>query len=312
MKISIITPSYNQSVHLRETLHSVLNQGIDDLEYIVIDGGSTDGSQEVIEEFSDRLYFWCSEPDGGQYQAINKGFSKSSGEIMGWLNSSDVYMPWTLKTVEQIFTQFPEVQWITSLQKICIKEDGSFEGLEPMIGFSGRRLAQGLHGGADNSDFIQQETCFWRRSLWDAIGAEIKDQYRYAADFWLWGEFFKHTRCTGVDAPLAAFRFHGDQKSGEDRYRKEVIAIINELQTAKSMNQLVTGSQNVMRHWTPNKSGLGGESSWKLVKYYDDLFLGILKFWTDFARQARWTASSITYFPIAAWKFCRRGFSRVK
>jgi glycosyltransferase involved in cell wall biosynthesis len=311
MKISIVTPSYNQSDHLRQTLDSVLGQGIGNLEYIVIDGGSTDGSREIIEEYAPRLSHWCSEPDGGQYQAINKGFAKSTGDIMGWLNSSDVYMPWTLKTVEQIFRGFPEVQWISTLQKLCITEGGCFEGIDEMEGFSGYRLARGLHGGALNSDFIQQETCFWRRSLWEKIGGKITDRYRYAADFWLWGEFFKHARCTGVAAPLAAFRFHGDQKSGEDRYRNEVVEIITDLQGGKK-GSLVTGSQNLVRHWTPSPTAMGGVSSWKLVTYYDDLFLGILEFWADIARKAKWAASSLTYLPIAVWKFAARGFRRIK
>jgi glycosyltransferase involved in cell wall biosynthesis len=310
MKISIITPSFNQSSHLQDTLDSVLSQGVQDLEYIVIDGGSTDGSGEIIEKYSDRLSYWCSEPDGGQYQAINKGFAKSTGEIMGWLNSSDVYMPWTLKTVEQIFTDFPEVQWISTMQKLCINEEGTFEGMDKIEGFSGYRLARGFHGGAQNSDFIQQETCFWRRSLWDKIGGKITDRYRYAADFWLWGEFFKHSRCTGVDAPLAAFRFHGDQRSGEDRYRKEVVEIISELQS-EGGKSLVSGSQNLVRHWIPSPSGIGGVSSWKLVSYYDDLFLGILEFWADIACKVKWVSSSLTYLPIAAWKFAARGFRRV-
>lgn len=312
MKVSIVTPSYNQVAHLRETLNSVIGQGIDDLEYLVIDGGSKDGSRDIIEEFAPHLAYWCSEPDGGQYQAINKGFSKSTGEIMGWLNSSDLYMPWTLKTVEQIFTQFPEVQWISSLKKICITEKGLFEGGDDIQGFSGYRLAQGLHGSATNSDFIQQETCFWRRSLWEKIGGKITDEYRFASDFWLWGEFFKHARCTGVEAPLAAFRFHGDQRSGEDRYRVEVVEIISALQSSDERKQLVTGAQNIMRHWTPSPSGVGGSASWKLITYYDDRFLGILEFWNEIANKAKWVASSITYFPIAAWKFVCRGFRRIK
>jgi glycosyltransferase involved in cell wall biosynthesis len=310
MKISIITPSFNQCRHLQETLDSIINQGIDDLEHIVIDGGSTDGSREVIKSHAGKLAYWCSEPDGGQYQAINKGFSKSTGEIMGWLNSSDLYMPWTLRTVEAIFTQFPEVEWISSLQKVCINEDGTYEGLNEMPGFSSGRLAKGLLGGAANSDFIQQETCFWRRSLWDKIGGTISDRYRYAADFWLWSEFFKHTRCTGVEVPLAAFRFHGDQRSGEDRYRKEVVEILKELQSPLAKKELRPGYQNIVRHWTPSPHGTGGVSSWKLVKGEDDRFIGIFKFWSDITRQARWTASSITYLPIAAWKFARRGFRR--
>jgi glycosyltransferase involved in cell wall biosynthesis len=312
VKISIITPSFNQKGHLGATLQSVLNQEIRDLEYIVIDGGSTDGSSEIIREISPRLAYWCSETDGGQYQAINKGFEKSTGEIMGWLNSSDLYLPWTLKTVEDIFTRFPEVQWISSMRKVCIMEDGSFEWMDEMPGFSGRRLAKGLHGGPGNGDYIQQETCFWRRGLWEKIGGKITDEYRYAGDFWLWSEFFKHARCTGVEAPLAAFRFHGLQRSGEGSYHEEVRRILQNLSSTESRKTLLSGYQNIVRRWVPSPGGAGGHSELRLVKYYDDRFYALIKFFTDFFRKARWTASSILFFPIAAWHFAKRGFRRLE
>ena len=94
MKISIVTPSYNQAAHLEQTIQSVLLAADGcgaELEYVVIDGGSTDGSREILECHAHRFDYWCSEKDGGQYAAINKGFDKTSGEIMGWLNSSDLY-----------------------------------------------------------------------------------------------------------------------------------------------------------------------------------------------------------------------------
>src|SRR3954464_13703841 len=93
-RISIVTPSFNQARFLPETIRSVLGQNYPDLEYVVIDGGSTDGSAEVIRRHEDRLAQWVSEKDAGQYDAINKGFARTSGEIMGWLNSDDLYTPW--------------------------------------------------------------------------------------------------------------------------------------------------------------------------------------------------------------------------
>jgi glycosyltransferase involved in cell wall biosynthesis len=310
MKISIVTPSYNQADHLRATINSVLEQGISDLEYLIIDGGSDDGSAEIIKEFAPRINYWCSEKDGGQYLAINKGFAKSTGEIMGWLNSSDVYLPWTLKTVEQIFNQFPEINWISSMRKVCIKEDGTFEWMDEMPGFSGRRLAKGLHGGPSNGDFIQQETCFWRRSLWEKMGGQLTEHYRFAADFWLWGEFFKHSRCTGVEAPLAAFRFHGEQRSAAGVYIEEVAEIAENLRKKETYDSLVSGYQNVIRYWIPESKFQSAHSQLKLVKYYDDRFFAIIRFWSEAGKRGRWIAASMTYLPFAIWRFCLRGFRR--
>ena len=264
MKISIVTPSYNQAGHLEQTIKSVLlaAEGCGaDLEYVVIDGGSTDGSKEIIERHAGSLAYWCSEEDAGQYDAINKGFDKSTGEIMGWLNSSDLYLPWTLSTVREIFEKFPEVQWITSLRKLCVEEDGRFEGMQKMVGFAGRSYYAGKHGGPSNSDFIQQETVFWRRELWEEVGAKIPSRCKYAADFHLWGEFFRHAQVYGLDAPLAAFRFHGDSRSTAELYMKEVNAPLHHWKSVKRGAAIAGGFSRIMRYWSK------GESSWKIERH---------------------------------------------
>lgn len=227
--ISIVTPSYNQKQFLESTIRSVLGDGSEPVEYVVVDGGSTDGSAEIVERYADRLAWWCSEPDGGQYQAINKGFERTSGEVMGWLNSSDIYLPWTIGTVRRIFAEFPEVDWICSLSKCCIEEDGTFRGMQEVKGYSRKAFVSGLHGSETTFDFIQQETCFWRRSLWDRIGGAIKDTYKFAGDFHLWSEFFDHACLTGVKLPLAAFRFHGEQRSAVSKYLVEVGDVLREM-----------------------------------------------------------------------------------
>src|SRR6267154_2378048 len=97
-RISIVTPSFNQGSYLEETIRSVLDQNYPNLEYVVVDGGSTDRSVEILQRYADRLAWWSSEPDGGQYAAINKGFKHTSGEIMAWINSDDKYLPWTFSS----------------------------------------------------------------------------------------------------------------------------------------------------------------------------------------------------------------------
>ena len=228
MKISIIPPSYNQVEFLESTLQCVLSQKGVELEYIVVDGGSTDGSREIIEKYSDKLAWWCSEPDGGQYQAINKGFEKATGDILAWLNSSDIYLPWTLNTVAKIFQSYPEVDWLAANHKLCIGEESEFAGYQKLPGYSRNAFLKGMHGSRAKPNFIQQETCFWRRSLWDKIGGKIPDTYKYAADFHLWALMFEHSPLTGVECPLAGFRFHDEQRSKIDGYMDEVEAILEE------------------------------------------------------------------------------------
>ena len=299
MKISIVTPSYNQAAHLEQTIKSVLLSADGcgaDLEYVVIDGGSTDGSREIIERHADSLAFWCSEKDAGQYDAINKGFDKTTGEIMGWLNSSDLYFPWTLSTVREIFEKFPEVQWITALRKFCVEEDGSFEGMQKMPGFAGRCYYAGMHGGPKNSDFIQQETVFWRRSLWEQIGSKIPDRCKFAADFHLWGEFFRHSPVYGVDCPLAGFRFHGDSRSTADRYMGEVNALLEDWKKTGARKQIARGFCTIMRHWK------GGASSWAIKKHGGEDFIIITKFFGApveiIVDQIIWKICSIIYLFI--------------
>ena len=119
--ISVVTPSYNQGRFLEETICSVLTQSYPCVEYVVIDGASSDDSVEIIRKYAGQLTYWVSETDKGQYDAINKGFARTTGEIMAWLNSDDMYTPWALTVVADIFRLFPHVEWIT-LSLIHISE----------------------------------------------------------------------------------------------------------------------------------------------------------------------------------------------
>ena len=271
MKISIITPSYNQAEFLESTLQSVLSQTGVELEYIVVDGGSTDGSKEIIERYSDRLAWWCSEQDGGQYQAINKGFEKATGDILAWLNSSDIYLPWTLNTVAKIFEKHPEVDWLAANHKLCLGEKSEFAGYQKLPGYSRNAFFQGLHGSRANPNFIQQETCFWRRSLWEKIGGKIPDTYKYAADFHLWALMFEQSPLTGVECPLAGFRFHDEQRSKVDGYMNEVEAILTECR--KSTLTPSHHAKMPVAYLKPSAEETAGAGNWVLSVMENDNFI---------------------------------------
>src|SRR5262249_10367158 len=107
--VSIITPSFNQSKYLEQTIRSVLDQNYPALEYIIIDGASRDGSLEITRKYSDKLAYWTSEKDSGQAEAINKGFARATGDIVAWLNSDDCYLPGTISAAVKVFEENPDV-----------------------------------------------------------------------------------------------------------------------------------------------------------------------------------------------------------
>src|SRR5688572_29436513 len=216
-RISIVTPSFNQGAYLEETLRSVLDQNYPDLDYVVVDGGSTDNSVDVITRYAPRLSSWVSEKDNGQYDAINKGFARTDGEVMAWLNSDDKYTPWALTVVGEIFEKFPEIQWLTSLFPIHWDRRGVAIRCLKIEGYTRRGFFRGENvprdGARLTTSFIQQESTFWRRSLWDRVGGKIDASLALAGDLELWAKFYGHADLYGVATPLGGFRMHGDQKT---------------------------------------------------------------------------------------------------
>ena len=213
-KISIVTPSYNCKALIAQTIDSVLNQHYPNLEYIIIDGNSTDGTQEVIKQYSNSLSYWHSQKDQGQYDAINQGFTKSTGEIMGWLNADDMLLPNSLFVIAEIFTQLAQVEWVTSLQPTSWDASGFLAQVNSLPGFSRQAFLDGLYlpTTAKKGYWLQQESTFWRRSLWEKAGSSIPD-YDLAGDFALWCKFYEHADLVGVSYPLGGFRMIEGQRS---------------------------------------------------------------------------------------------------
>lgn len=229
--ITIVTPTYNSERFLEDTIQSLLNQNYPALEHIIIDGGSTDGTLDIIRQYESHFAYWISEPDNGMYDAIQKGFAQSTGSIMAWLNSDDIYPSWTLHTVADIFHDLTDVDWITSIRPLIWNEDGIATETMALSGFSKASFFHAEHmphHTGHKLETIQQESTFWRRSLWEAAGSTLDTTLKYAGDFELWMRFYQHTSLVGVRTVLGGFRSHGNQLSHQqaEAYHTEALSIL--------------------------------------------------------------------------------------
>ncbi len=204
-RISIVIPSYKQAAYLEKTITSLLSQDYPALELIVVDGGSDDGSKEIIEKYSAHIKWWCSEQDSGQTNALNRGFAQSSGEIMAWLNSDDMLMPETLNRVAAYFAHYQNVDAVYGHRILIDEED--------------RDIGRWIVPKHDDkvmtwADFIPQETLFWRRSLWQKAGKKLDESFKFAMDWDLLLRF-RDAGARFVRLPyfLGLFRVHAGQKT---------------------------------------------------------------------------------------------------
>jgi glycosyltransferase involved in cell wall biosynthesis len=224
--VSIITPSYNQAEFLEATLRSVVEQDYARVEYIVCDGGSTDGSAALIREYAarypERLAWWCSEPDGGQSQAINKGFARATGDIVAWLNSDDCYLPGALSTVVRAFGARPDA--------------GMVYGELEFINAHGRRLGHSstppysLSAQLTQRLTIMQPASFWRTAVVRAVGG-VREDLHYAMDFEYWVRIGRRFPIVGIPERLAQFRISPSSKGGVGgaRWGPEFVRVLDAL-----------------------------------------------------------------------------------
>lgn len=224
LRISVITPSYNQCAFLEFTIRSVLDQNYPNLEYIIIDGGSTDKSVEIIRNYATQLACWVSESDNGQAHAINKGFAMASGDILCWLNSDDVFVPGTLHRVARHFAENPNSVWCGGGCRY-IDEMGKEIGDITILPDSG--LASWLTHIKFRKGIFLQPSTFWRKEAIQTVGM-LREDMDFAFDF----EFFYRLRKRygpqiRLDATLSKFRLHKASKSvtASERFLLEMMAI---------------------------------------------------------------------------------------
>lgn len=200
-KLSIVTPSYNQGQFLEATIRSVLLQGYPNLEYIIIDGGSSDESVAIIQKYERFLTFWVSEPDDGQTAAINRGLERSTGDYLGWLNSDDLYTKGAFGKAIGAFLKHPE-SIVVHGNRILLDADDRVFGCAPLPAFN----------PPETGFIVCSETAFWRRSVMDLHG-QLNPDFRFAMDLEFFSRLFLQGPFTKLDDYLGYFRCHAASKS---------------------------------------------------------------------------------------------------
>jgi len=217
--VSIVTPSYNQAKYLEATIRSVLSQEYPHIEYIVVDGGSIDGSVEIIQKYKNEIAWWVSEPDQGQTAAINKGFAHANGDILAWLNSDDTYLPGAVSEAVAFLISNPKIGLVygdTNFIDAQGKVIGKFNAQQT----SYQRLRRG-------GVFIPQQAAFWRSDLWRKVGP-LDPGYYFAMDYDLWVRLAQMTEIRHRPGHAwANFRLHDDAKTiaADERCWPEMLRI---------------------------------------------------------------------------------------
>lgn len=223
-KFSVVTPCFNARPHLPETIASVLEQsalraGRGELQYIIVDGGSTDGTQEYLASLNDPRISWISEKDRGMYDAVAKGFERATGEVHSYINAGDAYFPWAFDVVADAFED-RTVSWITGLP-VLRNERGQVFQVERARRYWSSLIQRGAYG--PTLPYIQQESTFWRSTLWASVDVDRLRQLKLAGDYFLWVCMSRKAPLLSINSTLAAFSIQPGQLSeAKDRYFAEM------------------------------------------------------------------------------------------
>lgn len=215
-RITIVTPSFNQAAFLEQTIQSVLDQGYANLQFGIVDGGSTDGSGQIIERYRHRLDFAIIEPDRGQTHALNKGLRHADGDLVGWLCSDDTLLPGALGRVAETAAAHSDRDWFAGA---CVMTDIAGKPLNTIQSTANLTLPGVLLRDPNHPFELPQPAVFWRRSLNDELGL-LDESLHYTMDFEFWLRLLSagHSPLT-IDRPLATYRLHDESKTCATPYR---------------------------------------------------------------------------------------------
>lgn len=232
MKFSIVTPVYNGEKFITETIESVLSQEGDfEIEYIIVDGGSSDETVKIIKKYEVLLkekkyplrckkmdFLWFSEKDNGMYDAINKGFRHATGDVYAYINADDLYLPGAFFNISQVFKKYPQVQWLKGITDYLLGEQEKITKGTCFL-YNQEWVRMGIYGR--NAYFIQQDSVFWKSELWKKTGG-ISEGLRYAGDYYLWLQFAKYSPLYSLNKEVSCFRkTPGQLSENMENYRNE-------------------------------------------------------------------------------------------
>jgi glycosyltransferase involved in cell wall biosynthesis len=259
--VSVITPSFNQARYLEATIQSVLSQDYARIEYILIDGGSTDGSADIIRKYGDRFAYWISEKDNGQAEAINKGLSRAKGEIVGWLNSDDYYLPKTVSAAVRVFESNPDVVMVYG-DMLAVDEQGQTINilkykqlsLEDMLCFQ----------------IIGQPSVFFRRAALEKTGL-LDTTLHFLLDHHLWIRFAQQGKILHIPQTWSAARYHAEAKNRARaaEFGREAFRILDWTKGRAGLMEAVSGVERRARasaHRVDARYLLDGGKSWSALK----------------------------------------------